>query len=93
MVSERLQIPIDRFGRVVLPKKLRERLHLNPGTELEVEETAEAILLKPVPRQAKIINKGGWLVAQTGTPLSEDSILETIRQVREERDKKNAGIL
>lgn len=93
MASERIRIEIGKSGRVVLPKKLRERLHLHEGTELEVEELEDKILLKPVQKRAEIINKGGWLVARTGTPLSKDSILETIQKMREERDKKNAGLL
>ena len=65
MATERTQIAIDRFGRVVLPKEIRDRLGVSAGTEFEVEEQDDAILLKPVFRKAKIVNEGGWLVVES----------------------------
>lgn len=34
-------------GQVVIPKATRERWHFGPGTQLEVVETDEGVLLKP----------------------------------------------
>ncbi|MEN9840296.1 MAG: Antidote-toxin recognition MazE, bacterial antitoxin, partial [Verrucomicrobiota bacterium] len=31
-----MTITIDRAGRVVLPKSIRDRFHLTPGTEIEL---------------------------------------------------------
>jgi AbrB family looped-hinge helix DNA binding protein len=89
MAMERIQIPIDRFGRVVLPKKLRERLNLQPGTELEVEETEDAILLKPISKKAKIINKGGvWVISTGGPPITQEQVNETMERIRKEREER-----
>lgn len=33
-----MSITIDRAGRIVVAKALRERFGLHPGTELEIEE-------------------------------------------------------
>lgn len=84
MATERIHISIDRFGRVVLPKKLRERLGFRAGTEFEVEEQEEAILLKPVSRQAKIINRGGWLVASVGSSITVEMVKEAVEKSRRE---------
>lgn len=84
MASQTLQIPIDKFGRVVLPKEIRDRLGIREGMEFEVQETEEAILLKPIFPKAKIVDKNGWLVIETEGPLEED-INETIERVRRER--------
>jgi len=43
-----MTVRIDRAGRIVLPKPLRDRLALRSGTELEIHESAEGILLKPL---------------------------------------------
>ena len=37
---------MDRFGRIVVPKKIRDRHGLIPGSELEIEETGETIILR-----------------------------------------------
>ena len=91
MATEIFKIPIDRFGRVVLPKPIRERMALAPGTEFEVEEHADAIVLKPISAQAKLVKKGPWLVVESEEALPPAAITETLRRVRHERDKKIRG--
>ncbi len=91
MATERIVIPIDKAGRVVLPKSIRDRMGIRSGMEFEVEETDDSILLKPVQKEVRIIDKDGWLVVQSHTALSEDSIIKTIEKVRNERSKHIAG--
>lgn len=88
MATERIHVPIDRFGRVVLPKKIRDRLGVRPGTEFEVEEREDVILLKPVVGQPMILEKDGLLVVKSESSLSEDAILTAIEKVREERNER-----
>lgn len=38
---------VDSKGRVVLPKSLRERLGLDPGTEVEVVEEDGKVVVRP----------------------------------------------
>ena len=42
----RRRITIDRAGRVVVPKTLRERFNLVAGTELEIEVTGDCLQLR-----------------------------------------------
>ncbi|KXK32984.1 MAG: SpoVT / AbrB like domain protein [Candidatus Brocadia sinica] len=37
-------------GQVVIPKKIRETIHIGKGDELEVEVVGETIVLKPIRR-------------------------------------------
>jgi len=37
-------------GQVVIPKKIRETVHLNKGDELEIEVRDETIVLRPLRR-------------------------------------------
>lgn len=36
-------------GQVILPKAVREQHRWAPGTRLEIEDTAEGIILRPAP--------------------------------------------
>lgn len=89
MATDRLHIPLDRFGRVVLPKQIRDRLGVSAGSEFEVEETEDAILLRPVMPRAEVVDEGGWLVLKTGGKgLTNEDVRRAIEESREERDKQ-----
>jgi AbrB family looped-hinge helix DNA binding protein len=43
-----MEIRIDKAGRIVVPKPLRERMGFRPDTELEAIEQPEGVLLKRI---------------------------------------------
>jgi AbrB family looped-hinge helix DNA binding protein len=53
---------LDCFGRVVAPKDIRDRLGLQPGAEIEIDEKENAIVLKPVEQGSSVMMKEGILV-------------------------------
>ena len=58
----RMKITIDRVGRVVIPKELRRRYHLQPGTELEIAGDARGIRIAPARTMPSLVSKDGILV-------------------------------
>jgi AbrB family looped-hinge helix DNA binding protein len=87
------KITVDKAGRVVLPKPVREEMQLNPGDSLELESSPDGITLRPVRGNARIYKKHGVWVLDSGESLGADVVNNTIRQVREERDRRNLGKL
>jgi AbrB family looped-hinge helix DNA binding protein len=85
------RLTLDKAGRIVIPKPLREELHLEPGDALELEITGEQITLRPVRGTAPLTKERGVWVFRTGQPLSASVAEETLRRVREERDQRNLG--
>ena len=83
-------LSIDRAGRLVLPKPVREQLQLEPGESLEMEAFDDHIVLRPVRGHATAYKKQGVLVFRTG-PLKASVVDETIRKVRNERDRQILG--
>lgn len=65
-----MKLKVDKSGRVVFPKPLRERWGLRPGTELEAVDQADGILLRAVKQCPAMIKvKGLWVhqgVAEPG---------------------------
>ncbi len=80
---------MDKAGRVVIPKPLREELHLEPGDALELESGGEQITLRPARGTGPLQNEHGIWVLHTGEPLSASATDDVLRQIREERDLAN----
>lgn len=85
------RLTIDKAGRVILPKRLRDALQLGAGDALELETDGDRITLRPVrPRPALEKEHGIW-VFRSGEPLAASVADETLRQVREGRGTGSSG--
>jgi len=80
-------LTVDKAGRVVLPKPLRDKLQLSAGDSLALESSGDRIVLRPVRAAATMRQKQGIWVFRTGQPISNASVNETIRELREERER------
>ena len=67
-----MTLRIDKGGRVVLPKPVRDHMRLVPGSSLELEERADGSLLRPVKRCASLVENDGLLVHRGEAPLGLD---------------------
>jgi AbrB family looped-hinge helix DNA binding protein len=89
--SMELTVTIDKAGRVVIPKKIREELRLGAGDSLVLECEGEHLTLRPVHAGAPLRKERGIWVFHGGKPLSLDEANQIVRDVREQRDRQNAG--
>jgi len=55
-------IAIDRSGRLVIPKEVRNRHRLVPGSRMRLEEEEDRLILVPEHGEAEAVEKGGLLV-------------------------------
>lgn len=78
-----MKLTLDKAGRVVLPKPLREQMHLAPGDTLQLETEGERITLRPLRRQATLKKERGIWVYQG--EATETSIPELIDRERDKR--------
>src|SRR5712664_1507348 len=84
-------LTLDKAGRIVLPKPVRDQLQLEPGQSLELESSGDKIILRPARRKARMYKKGGIWVLHTGAPIQPGVVEETRRRVREEREQMALG--
>ena len=84
-----MNVTLDKAGRVVLPKRLRQQLHLAPGDSLELESEGERVTLRPVRPQALLRKEYGVWVYQ-GEP-ADLSIPDLIDREREKRLREALG--
>jgi AbrB family looped-hinge helix DNA binding protein len=81
-----MQVSIDKAGRVVVPKPLRDQLGISPGTPLEIE-VVDGHLELSVPNRPLEVIEGphGPIFAPTGTPVTDAQLRSVLEAVRERR--------
>ncbi len=86
-----VRLTIDKAGRIVIPKPLREELRLEPGDDLELESAGEEITLRPVRGRGPLTQEHGVWVFRAGQPMAASATEEMLRKIREDRDLANLG--
>jgi AbrB family looped-hinge helix DNA binding protein len=73
---------IDAFGRVVIPKRARDRYGLAPGTTIEVEESPAGIVLRAASLEPVARRKDGVLVLTARADVNLEDRIEGDRAAR-----------
>jgi AbrB family looped-hinge helix DNA binding protein len=74
---------IDKAGRVVVPKPLRDKLRLEPGDDLLIESDGDQITLRPIRPEPLLVKEFGIWVYNGAS--SDESIPDMIDREREKR--------
>ncbi|HEV2952633.1 MAG TPA: AbrB/MazE/SpoVT family DNA-binding domain-containing protein [Candidatus Dormibacteraeota bacterium] len=76
---------VDKAGRIVVPKALRDQLGLEPGTELEAEVEGGRLVARPIGPEVVLVLEGGRLVATSpsATKMTDDELRLLVDQNRE----------
>ena len=85
------KVTLDRAGRVVLPKALRDAMHLSPGDTLDLTVKGDELTLRPTRGATPLQKERGVWVFRTGKPLTADATEETLRTIRAQRHRQIAG--
>jgi AbrB family looped-hinge helix DNA binding protein len=83
-ILNNMTVTIDKAGRIVVPKELRQRLALRPNMELEIVEHPDGVLLR-VPEQAPSLGYVHGLLVHRGRAEDGADWDLTLRSIREER--------
>ena len=79
---------IDRAGRLVVPKPVREAAHLHPGTQVRFRVLDGRVEIEPVPMAVRFERSGTMVVAvaQTeGAIVTTEETEQTLAEIRAER--------
>jgi AbrB family looped-hinge helix DNA binding protein len=88
-------IQIDKAGRVVLPKPLRDQFNLLPGDKLRLSVEGNGFRLEPTDTGGELVRKGSVLVFTGGFPetITTAQVNDLIEQDREGRITAATGKL
>jgi AbrB family looped-hinge helix DNA binding protein len=75
-----MKTAIDGFGRILIPRPVREQAALRAGTELDVRCEDGRLVIEPAPMAVRVRKAGLFYVAE---PLNPVATLESARVERE----------
>jgi len=83
-ISDAMLVAIDRSGRLVMPKELRRRLHLEGGGTVSLREIEGGVEIRPVVTPVDLVWTDGLPVAvgQTEEALTDDVVRATLESGR-----------
>jgi AbrB family looped-hinge helix DNA binding protein len=73
-----MRATIDKAGRLVIPKQLRDELGLRPG-EVEIRAQGAGLRVEPLAGEESLDERGGLLVIPAGGAEIDDSVVRSLR--------------
>ena len=80
-----MRTTIDKAGRIVVPKALRDAVAMHAGTVVEIAAVDDALEIRLAPTPVRLEERDGVLVAVPDRPLSPLTVAEvraTLEQTR-----------
>jgi AbrB family looped-hinge helix DNA binding protein len=73
-----MRTTIDKAGRLVIPRTIRDRIGLADGGEVNLDLDGAGIRIEPVSTGDLVERDGLLVIPSTGEPITEESVRELI---------------
>lgn len=76
---------MDRAGRLVVPKKIRDEAGISAGSELTIRVADGRIEIEPAPLEVRLVKRGRLTVAvprKRVAPLTDEIVGRTLDRLR-----------
>ena len=83
-----METSLDKFGRIVIPKRIRDEIGLAPGSLLKIEKNGRKILVEPVDVTPRTKVEGGVLVFQGEAMKNAKEIRNAVTKHRKKTNKR-----
>ena len=82
---------VDKAGRLVIPKKIREKMHLDSGVVVGIETVGDHLEIRIADSQDyKLVEKDGLLVIEGSPVMDTVAAIKADRQARIDRFERRA---
>jgi AbrB family looped-hinge helix DNA binding protein len=83
-----MKATIDRAGRLVVPKAVRDACGLEPGSEVEIRAVEGRVEIEPAPLDVTLERRGRLVVAVPRKPVAKLTAREVERTLEEVRGSR-----
>lgn len=81
-----ISVQIDKAGRLVVPRKLREAIGISEKSQLEMEQEGNTLILREKTSGVRAVKeKGIWVFDSGGGVITTEMVNQAIEQGRRER--------
>jgi AbrB family looped-hinge helix DNA binding protein len=87
-----MKTTIDRAGRLVVPKRIREEAGISAGSELTIRVANGLIEIEPAPLDVRLVKRGRLTVAvprKRLPPLTDETVSKTLDRLRRRDVEEN----
>lgn len=80
-----MKTTIDRAGRLVVPKKIRDAAGISAGSELTIRVADGRIEIEPAPLEVRLVKRGSLMVAvprKRVARLTAETVGQTLDRLR-----------
>lgn len=77
-----MQLAMDKAGRLVVPKALREALGLGDGGVVDVSLYGQGLQIVPSGRTARLVQTDHGLVAESETVVTDEVVFDLVDAMR-----------
>ena len=86
-----MRTTIDKAGRLVIPRQLRDQVGLANGGEVDVELDGAALRIEPVVGTGFVEENGFLVIPASGHPITDEDIRRMIDEDRNAPDRHARG--
>ena len=84
-----ITVNMDKAGRVVLPRVIRERLGLTGAAQLELVDSPDGVVLRPVGTEVPFSrDASGWVVFHSESAETEQESMDPVAAIDAERGRR-----
>jgi len=73
---------LDKFGRVIIPKRFREQLGINSKSKLKISEDGKRIVIELVQEKKPVVDRDGILVFTGNLEYKKSDLIKSDRNRR-----------